>query len=153
MLYHLSFNAREPERVASALAEILGAKVVDAPPPLFNGGSKFVCCGDARGTLIVVEPWGVTYHPGPGASLQSPLGAETPDFTAFHGLFEAKVDVATIGMVADREGWPWGPADYGLFRVVNVWLEGRQLVEFVTAEMVPDYLAVFATEGLIAGAP
>lgn len=152
MLYHLSFNARDTARVAGVLAEILDAKVVDAPPPLFNEGSRFVCCGDERGTLIVVEPWGVTYRPGPGASLQSPLGAETPEHTAFHGLFEARVDVETIGAIADREGWPWGPADYGLFRVVNVWLEGRQLVEFVTADMVGDYLRVFATDGLIAGA-
>lgn len=151
MLYHLSFNAREPARVADALAEILNAKVVDAPPPLFNEGSKFVCCRDERGTLIVVEPWGVTYRPGPGASLQSPIGGDTPEYTAFHGLFQAKVDVETIGKVADREGWPWGPADYGLFRLVNVWVEGRQLVEFVTDEMIPDYLAVFATDGMIAG--
>ena len=151
MLYHLSFNAREPDRVAGALAEILDAKVVDAPPPLFNKGAKFVCCRDERGTLIVVEPWGVTYRPGPGASLESPLGAETPEYTAFHGLFQAKVDVEAIGKVADREGWPWGPADYGLFRLVNVWVEGRQLVEFVTEEMIPDYLAVFATDGMIAG--
>lgn len=151
MLYHLSFNARDPERVAAALAEILSAKVVDAPPPLFNQGSKFVCCRDERGTLIVVEPWGVSYRPGPGASLESPLGTETPEYTAFHGLFQAKVDVETIGKVADREGWPWGPADYGLFRVINVWLEGRQLVEFVTDEMVPDYLAIFATDGMLAG--
>ena len=150
MLYHLSFNAREPDRVAGALAEILDAKVVDAPPPLFNKGAKFVCCRDERGTLIVVEPWGVTYRPGPDASLQSPLGGETPEYTAFHGLFQAKVDVETIGKVADREGWPWGPADYGLFRLVNVWVEGRQLVEFVTDEMIPDYLAVFATDGFIA---
>jgi hypothetical protein len=153
VIYHLSFNAREPERVAAALAEILDAKVVDAPPPLFNEGSLFVCCADERGTLIVVEPWGVSYRPGPGASLQSPLGAETPEYSAFHGLFEAKVDVETIGKVADREGWPWGPADYGVFKVINVWLEGRQLVEFVTADMVRDYLDVFATGGLIVGAP
>ena len=53
--------------------------------------------------------------------------------------------------MADHEGWPWGPADYGLFRLVNVWVEGRQLVEFVTEEMIPDYLAVFATDGMIAG--
>jgi hypothetical protein len=151
VLYHLSFNARDPERVAAALAEILSAKVVDAPPPLFNQGSKFVCCRDERGTLIVVEPWGVSYRPGPGASLESPLGTETPEYTAFHGLFQAKVDVETIGKVADREGWPWGPADYGLFRVINVWLEGRQLVEFMTDEMIPDYLAIFATDGMLAG--
>ncbi|MDT7789005.1 MAG: hypothetical protein QOF58_7424 [Pseudonocardiales bacterium] len=149
MLYHLSFNVREPDVVAPALAEILDAKVVIAPPPLFNEGARFVCCGDARGTLIVVEPWGVTYRPGPGASLETPLGTETPEHTAFHGLFEAKVDVETIGKVADREGWPWGPADYGLFRVVNVWIEGRQLIEFVTESMVPDYLSVFGSEGML----
>jgi hypothetical protein len=149
VLYHLSFNVREPDVVAPALAEILDAKVVIAPPPLFNEGARFVCCGDARGTLIVVEPWGVTYRPGPGASLETPLGTETPEHTAFHGLFEAKVDVETIGKVADREGWPWGPADYGLFRVVNVWIEGRQLIEFVTESMVPDYLSVFGSEGML----
>ena len=57
MLYHLSFNAREPERVAGALAEILDAKVVDAPPPLFNKGAKFVCCRDERGTQFLEQLW------------------------------------------------------------------------------------------------
>jgi len=149
VLFHLSINAHDPGRVAGALAEIFDAKVVDAPPPLFNPGARFVCCGDERGTLIVVEPWGVTYVPGPGASLESPLGDESPEYTSFHGLFEAKLDVEGIGKVADREGWPWGPADYGLFRVINVWLEGRQLIELVTPEMIPDYLAVFGAKGLL----
>ncbi|HEX5586546.1 MAG TPA: hypothetical protein VFZ17_04515 [Acidimicrobiia bacterium] len=152
MLFHLSINAHDPDRVAAVLAEILDAKVVKAPPPVFNEGALLVCCGDERGTLVVVEPWGVTYRPGPDASLDSPVGDDSPEYTSFHGLFEAKVDVDTIGKIADREGWPWGRADYGLFRVVNVWLEGRQLLEFVTEDMIPDYLGVFASEGLIAGA-
>jgi hypothetical protein len=153
VLYHLSFNVRDPERVAPVLAELLGAKVVPAPGPPFNPGALFVCCGDERGTLIVIEPWGVTYVPGPEGSLVMPHGDATPEHNGFHGLFESKLDVEAIGKVAEREGWPWGLADYGLFRVVNVWVEGRQLLEFATPEMLPDYLGLFGSGGLIANMP
>jgi hypothetical protein len=148
VLYHLSFNVRDPERVAGVLAEILGATVVAAPSPPFNQDALFVCCGDDRGTMISLEPWGVTYAPGPGARTDMPRQTESPAFNAFHGLFEARIDQDQITKIADREGWPSGLANNGPFEVINVWIEGTQLIEFTTPELLPAYLATFNHDGL-----
>lgn len=148
MLFHLSFCAREPEKVAKVLAEILGAQVVRAPAPPFNEGSLFVCCGDDRGTMISLEPWGVTYRPGPNQMTTMPRGKEGPEHTPFHGLFMARVSKERILELAREQGWPAGQVPNGPFEVINVWLEGTQLVEFTTPELYPAYRATFDAEGV-----
>jgi hypothetical protein len=44
--------------------------------------------------------------------------------------------------IAAREGWP---AKYrkrgGLFGVVEIWIEGRQMIEILTPDMQAEYLA------------
>jgi hypothetical protein len=44
--------------------------------------------------------------------------------------------------IATREGWP---AKYrkrgGLFGVVELWIEGRQMIEVLTPEMQSEYLS------------
>lgn len=148
MLYHLSFNVQEPERVARVLAEILGATVVRAPSPPFNEGAIFVCCGDERGTMVSLEPWGVAYEPGPGARTDMPTGRDPRATSAVHGLFLASVPQDQIEAIAARESWPCGLCDNGPFKVINLWLEGRQLLEFTTPELLPAYLATFGSEGV-----
>src|SRR5262249_30181629 len=130
MLFHLSFCVREPERVARVLAEILGARVVRPPSPPFNEDAQWVCCGDDRGTMISLEPWGVTYRPGPNQMTTMPRNGASPEHTAFHGLFLASVPKERILAIAAAEGWPAGQVPNGPFEVINVWLEGTQLVEF-----------------------
>jgi hypothetical protein len=148
MLFHLSFCAREPERVAGVLAEILGAQVVRAPSPPFNEGSLFVCCGDDRGTMISLEPWGVTYRPGPQQMTAMPRDGSSPEHNAFHGLFLAKTSRDRILEIAAAEGWPAAQVTNGPFDVINVWLEGTQLVEFTTPELYPAYKATFDGDGV-----
>ena len=148
MLYHLSFNARDPERVARVLAEILDAIVVAAPSPPFNKGALFVCCGDDRGTMISLEPWGITYAPGPGAYTEMPHAESAPERNGFHALFMAKLPEEHIHEIVRREGWPSGRCDNGQFEVINVWLEGTQLVEFTTPELLPAYLRTFGPDGM-----
>ena len=149
MLFHLSFCAHEPGRVARVLAEILGAEVVKAPSPPFDDGSLFICCGDDRGTMIALEPWGVTYRPGPNQMTTMPRGAAAaPEHNAFHGLFMARVSKERILEIAGREGWPAAQVPNGPFDVINVWLEGTQLVEFTTPELYPAYRATFDAEGV-----
>src|SRR5262245_58099359 len=63
MLHHSSFNARNPELVASVLAEMLGVDAIAAPAPPFPAGAWFVVFGDAQGSLIEVLPWGKTLDP------------------------------------------------------------------------------------------
>jgi hypothetical protein len=51
-----------------------------------------------------------------------------------------------LEQVAAREGWP---AKYrkrgGMFGVVEVWIEGRQMMEFLTPVMQDEYLASMST--------
>lgn len=148
MLYHLSFNAREPKRVAAVLAEILDAKVIAAPSPPFNEGSLFVCCGDERGTMVSIEPWGVTYEPGPDARTDMPHAPESPPHNAFHALMASKVSEERIHAIAKREGWPSGRMNNGPFEVINLWLEGTQLLELTTPELLPAYLRTFDGAGV-----
>ncbi|MBW8910190.1 MAG: hypothetical protein JF620_14460, partial [Mesorhizobium sp.] len=49
MLHHASFNARDPQAVATVLAEMLVATAVRAPSPPFPQGAWFVCLGDDFG--------------------------------------------------------------------------------------------------------
>jgi hypothetical protein len=148
MLYHLSFPARDPERVASVLAELLDATVVACPSPPFPAGSKFVCCGDERGTMAEIVPAGATYVPGPDATIVARTGGPVLDATAVHGMFLAAVPREHIEAVAAREGWPCGVVDTGLFQVISLWLEGHQLVEFTTPALLPDYLATYGADGI-----
>jgi hypothetical protein len=148
MLFHLSFCARDPKRVASVLAEILGAQVVRAPSPPFNEGALFVCCGDDRGTMISLEPWGVTYHPGPHQMTAMPREDASPEHNAFHGLFLARVPTERILAIAAAEGWPAAQVPNGPFEVINVWLEGTQLIEFTTPELYLAYRTTFDAEGV-----
>jgi hypothetical protein len=148
MLFHISFCVRNPPRVAAALAQILGAIVVKSPSPPFNPGALFVCCGDDRGTMISLEPWGVEYEPGPDHMTAMPNGRTTPERNAFHGLFMAAVPKERILEIAAQEGWPAGQIPNGPFDVINVWLEGTQLIEFTTPELYPAYKATFDRQGL-----
>lgn len=142
MLYHVSINAHDTDRVAAALAEILGGTVVHSPSPPFDARSRFVCCWDERGTMIEIGPDGVAWAP--DADGQSEVVAEaTPARNYFHGLFLARVPVERIEEVAAREGWRCALVDNGPFRVVNLWVENRQLIELTTADLLPDYLATF----------
>ena len=149
MIHHLSITARDPERVATVLAEVIGGEVVVPPQPSsFHVQTRFVCAADSAGTMLVVEPWDVAYLPGDDSGLTMPqVAGSTPEYSATHALIGAKVDVETLAKIFDREKWPWTPVDYTIFRVVNVWVEGRQLIEFATADMLPDYLACYGPGG------
>jgi hypothetical protein len=52
-IHHFTIPAREPERVARVLAELLGARVIPLPHPK---GNLLVYAGDADGSAIEVWP-------------------------------------------------------------------------------------------------
>ena len=148
MLYHFSFPARDPERVASVLAELLDATVVDCPSPPFPAGSKFVCCGDERGTMAEIVPAGTMYLPAPDGGIRATTGGPILDASAVHGMLLAAVPQERIVAVAAREGWPCGVVDTSLFKVVSLWVEGNQLIEFTTPELLRDYVATYGASGV-----
>jgi hypothetical protein len=69
----------------------------------------------------------------------------TDRYTATHAAIATNLDREAVLAIAAREGWP---AKYrkrgGLFGVVELWIEGRQMMEVLTPEMQQEYLAAMA---------
>jgi hypothetical protein len=69
----------------------------------------------------------------------------TDRFSASHGAIATHLDRKAVLALAEREGWP---AKYrkrgGLFGVVELWIEGRQMMEVLTPEMQAEYLAAMS---------
>jgi hypothetical protein len=149
MLLHVSLTVVDPAHVARVVAELLDATVVDPPVPPFPSGSKYVCCFDEPGTMLELLPAGTAYALGPGHAPRATAAAGAPASAAcgVHALVASPRSAAEIAAIAAREGWPCGVVDTGLFAVVAVWLEGRQLLELTTPELMPAYRALYGAAG------
>ncbi|MER9411470.1 MULTISPECIES: hypothetical protein [unclassified Mesorhizobium] len=146
MLHHASFNARDPQAVASVLAEMLVATAVRAPSPPFPEGAWFVCLGDDFGSLIEILPCGTVLDQ------QAPLGIGfDPNMrlrSGSHVLLSTPNSTETIQGIAARMGWHSELIDARLFKVLKVWVEDETLVEFLTPEVAPLYRARFGWGGM-----
>src|SRR5439155_27356710 len=60
MIHHLSIAARDPQRAAEILAELMGGKAVPFPP---NPGSFFALQLDEHGSGVEVYPAGTELQP------------------------------------------------------------------------------------------
>src|SRR4051812_39079747 len=104
MIHHVSIPARDPEHVATVLAELLGGYAGKFIGPI--PGAWVVYAEDAHGTGIEVYPERTVVVPGAGDAIgQSELAPEPPRALAFHALISVKVDRATIERIGAREGW------------------------------------------------
>ncbi|MBO0749098.1 MAG: hypothetical protein J2O44_01525 [Porphyrobacter sp.] len=140
MLFHMSIAAEDPRHVASVIAELWDGKVQPFPPVSDNGWVALA--GDERGTILEVYPLGTVLRESEGdvGAYGDPSGVDR--FSASHGAIATKLDRDAVLALAQREGWP---AKYrkrgGLFGVVEMWIEGRQMMEVLTPEMQAEYLA------------
>jgi hypothetical protein len=140
MLFHMSIAADDPKHVAGVLAELWQGEARPFPPVSDNGWVALA--GDERGTLIEVYPQGTVLRESEGDvdAHGDPSGSDR--FSASHGAIATNLDRDAVLALAEREGWP---AKYrkrgGLFGVVELWIEGRQMMEVLTPEMQAEYLA------------
>lgn len=156
MLFHLSIAAHDPRHVAEVVAEMWRGEAFPFPP--VTPGSWIAMAGDDRGTAMEVYPLGTVLREQEGDrdACGEPGGGSL--FTATHAALATPLSQDEIMGIAAREGWP---AKYrkrgGSFGVIELWIEGRQMVEMLTAEMQAEYLAVMTTNNwramLAAGAP
>lgn len=138
MLHHLSIPAREPERVARALAELLGGDITPFGP---LPGSWIAWARDEAGTAIDCVPVGTELRPGEGDEEAQFARAEHPSpFGATHAALSVDRTEDEIRAVAAREGWRAVRCDRGSFRVIEFWVENAVMLEFLTPEMAADYL-------------
>ena len=143
MLFHMSIAADDPRHVASVIAELWGGRAVPFPPVSDNGW--IALSGDERGTALEVYPQGTVLRESEGDVDAHGEASGTDRFTATHGAIATYLGQEAVLAIAEREGWP---AKYrkrgGLFGVVELWIEGRQMMEVLTPEMQEEYLATMA---------
>ncbi len=137
MLFHLSTDADDPQRVATVLAELMGGKATPFPP--VANGSWVAHAGDDRNTLIEVYPHGTLLVEGPDGVVGLP--GPTRRRSAVHFAVATPLTEDQVHAIARREGWPVEThCRGGAFRVIEVWLEDSRLVEVLTPEMQQEYL-------------
>lgn len=143
MLFHLSIAARHPQHVAEVIAEFWRGEAFPFPP--VTPGSWIAMAGDDRGTAIEVYPFGTVLREAEGDADSFGERTEQTDFTATHAALATPLSEAEVMAIAAREGWP---AKYrkrgGVFGVIELWIEGRQMVELLTQDMQAEYLAAMA---------
>ena len=110
-------------------------------------GSWIAIAGDERGTAIEVYPPDVVLRDTDGDA--DAHGESSPGFgyTATHAAIATNLGREEVMAIAAREGWP---AKYrkrgGVFGVIELWIEGRQMVEVLTPEMQAEYLGAMSIE-------
>lgn len=145
MLFHLSIAAHDPQHVARVIAEFWRGEAFPFPP--VTPGSWIALAGDDRGTAIEVYPIDTVLREAEGDA--DSFGERTGQtrFTATHAAIATPLNEADVMAIAAREGWP---AKYrkrgGAFGVIELWIEGRQMVELLTQEMQAEYLAAMTAD-------
>jgi catechol 2,3-dioxygenase-like lactoylglutathione lyase family enzyme len=138
-IHHFTIPARDPERVARALAELLGARIIPMPHP---EGSLVVYAGDEDGTAI--EVWPAALRAGAGDHELKRRDLPLPEAWPHHAYVSTDASSADrILAVFAREGWKAvkehnGPPGGG-FSLVRGWIENQIQIEIVDSEMRAQY--------------
>jgi hypothetical protein len=140
MLFHVSIAADDPRHVAGVFAEIMGGEA--ATFPFIGEGSWVAIAGDDRGTILEVYPRGIEMHPTPGPH-EDAVGVMGPKvrFNPTHIAIATRASREAIFAIGYREGWPVKHCRRGgKFDVIELWVEGCQLVEVLTGAMQAEYI-------------
>jgi hypothetical protein len=146
MIHHMSFGVRDTHHVAHVLAELLGARAIQAPTPPFPYGAWLVCAGDEHGSFLEIVPQTTVFDP------DAPLGIRQrpvqPDVGSAHVLVRSPLSTEEIHAVAAHAGWRTQGVETGLFKIVKVWVEDVMLVEFLAQGEAGRYLDTFGAAGI-----
>jgi len=143
-IHHVTVPARDPERVARVLAELLGGRVIPIPHPR---GTLLVYAGDADGTAI--EVWPANLRGAVGEHELTLRDLPLPEAWPHHAYVSTEAaDAEGILAVFAREGWKAekvrnGPPNLG-FSLVRGWLENHAAIELVGPDMRLEYERFFA---------
>lgn len=151
MLFHLSIDADDPRNVARVLAEIWGGVATPFPPVI--AGAWVALAGDDRRTTVEIYPRGTELVEAEGDEDAYGVIAQRPRRTPTHFAMGTNLPVDQVMAIAAREGWPAKYRKRGnVFGVIELWIEGTQMIEVLTPEMQAEYgqLTVEAWTGMLA---
>ena len=141
-IHHVTVPARDPERVARVLAELLGARVI----PIAHNDALLVYAGDTDGTAI--EVWPAALRAGKSGQELELRDLPLPEAWPHHAYVSTDAsDSDRILAVFAREGWPAervhnGPPGGG-FSLVRGRIENHAAMEIVGTEMREQYERFF----------
>ena len=143
MLFHVSIEADDPQNVAEVIAELWDGEAL--PFPAVIDGSWAALAGDDRSTMVEVYPRGTELHPTSGDAI-GVLSAHRRH-NPVHIAIATKLSSDLVFTICKREGWE---AKYckrgGAFGVIELWIEGCQMVEVLTPAMQREYLDSISVE-------
>ena len=145
MILHASISAKNPQHVASVLAELWEGEVFAFPPV---PDAFIAMAGDARGSGIEVYPDTISLVPGAAEEMFDTTRTQAPPaFVATHLSIQCHRPQAEIEALAAREGWRAVRCSRGgLFDVIELWIENRTMIEVLTQDMAQDYVATSSIE-------
>ena len=142
MIHHVSIPAREPQRVATVLAEVMNGKCFPFGP---LDGAFMAASGDEHGTMIEVYPEQATLDI-PDNDDQVVFGEQpAPRSWPFHVLVSVSLSREEVERIGAREGWRAKTFGRGMrgqkpfFHVIEFWVENRLMLEIATPEMAREY--------------
>ena len=143
MIHHISIPAREPQRVAEVLAELMGGRCIPFGP---LEGAFMAASGDPHGTMIEVYPDQSTLDI-PDRDDQVVFGKnQSPPHTwPFHAFLSVPLDTEQVEQIGAREGWRAKTFGRGMkghkpfFHVIEFWLENRLMIEVAPPDMAEEY--------------
>jgi len=143
MLFHVSIEADDPQRVAEALAQIWDGEAFPFPP--VGLGSWVAIAGDEFGSLIEVYARGTELHPGEAGA----IGVEGPPrrHGATHFAMGTSLSGGQVMAIAEHMGWT---ADYcrraDRFGLIEIWIDDCLMIEVLTRAMQREYLNTVTIE-------
>lgn len=137
MLFHLSIEADNPAHVAGVLAEIWEGEALPFPPVGVGSWMAFSKADD--GTMVEVYPRGICLVEGETDAVG--LMGDRPRGSATHFAMSTNLSADRVHAIAAREGWLAKACQRGgKFGVIEIWIEGCQMIEVLTPEMQRQYL-------------
>ena len=138
MIHHLSIAAREPQKAAGVLAELMGGKAVPFPP---NPGSFFALQLDDHGSGVEVYPSGTELEPNGKVGGSFVKHRRERGFGSTHFALSVATDAKKVEEIAAQAGWNCFVCNRGPFHVIEVWVENETMVEILPPDFAAEYLA------------
>jgi hypothetical protein len=134
MIFHASLPARDPERVARVLAELMEGHF----HPFYRPNSFMAFSKKPEEMMIEVMPVAE------GAFDKTGGGRELYD--TMHLAVGVDLTPEQVTAIGEREGWRTRRMTRGgSFDVIELWIEDHFLIEVLTPEMQADYVAGMKT--------
>jgi hypothetical protein len=140
MIYHFSIAAHRPRHVANVIAELWDGDALFFPP--VSDDAWIVMAHDDRRSAIEIYPIDTVLREAEGDADARGESTGQVGYTATHAAIATSLTQEQVMGIAAREGWP---VKYrkrgGMFGVLEMWIEGRQMMEILTPEMQGEYCA------------